>query len=41
VLGTLLIKLVSENKMDWDEHLPTIVFSYKITYKVVIGYTPY
>jgi hypothetical protein len=27
--------------MDWDEHLPTILFSYRITYKVVIGYTPY
>jgi hypothetical protein len=27
--------------MDWDEHLPTILFSYRITYKVAIGYTPY
>jgi hypothetical protein len=40
-LGTLLIKLVSENKIDWDEHLPTILFSYKTTYKVTIRYTPY
>ncbi len=37
----MLTKLVSENKMDWDEHLPTILFSYRITYKVAIGYTPY
>ncbi len=36
-----MIKLVSENKIDWDEHLPTILFSYKTTYKVTIRYTPY
>ncbi len=36
-----MTKLVSENKMDWDEHLPTILFYYRITYKVAIGYTPY
>jgi hypothetical protein len=37
VLGTSLTKLVSENKTDWDEHLSTLLFSYKIA----IGYTPY
>jgi hypothetical protein len=31
VLGTLLTKLVNNNKTDWDEHLPTILFSYVIT----------
>ncbi len=41
VLGTLFTKLVSENKIDWDEHLPVILFSYKTTYKVTIRYTPY
>jgi hypothetical protein len=41
VLGTLLTKLVNENKMDWDEHLPIILFFYRITFKVAIGYTPY
>ncbi len=41
VLGTLLTKLVSENRIDWDEHLFTMLFSYRITYKVTIGYTPY
>jgi hypothetical protein len=41
VLGTLLTKLVSENKIDWDENLSTMLFSYKIAYKVVTGYTPY
>ncbi len=41
VLGTLLIKLVSENRIDWDEHLSTMLFSYKIAYKVVTWYTSY
>ncbi len=41
VLGTLLTKLVSENKTDGDEHLSTMLFSYKIAYKITIGYTPY
>jgi hypothetical protein len=36
-----LTKLVSENRIDWDEHLFTMLFSYKITYKIAIGYTPY
>ncbi len=34
VLGTLLTKLVSDNKIDWDEHLSTILFSYITIYKV-------
>jgi hypothetical protein len=29
VLGTILTKLVDENKTDWDEHLSTMLFSYK------------
>jgi hypothetical protein len=33
--------LASENKINWDEHLPTILFSYGTSYKVTIGYTPY
>jgi hypothetical protein len=41
VFGTLLIKLVSENKIDCDEHLSIMLFSYKIAYKVTIRYTPY
>jgi hypothetical protein len=28
VFGTLLTKLVNENKNDWDEHLSTFLFSY-------------
>jgi hypothetical protein len=41
VLGTLLIKLVSGNKTYWLEHLSTVLFSYKIAYKVAIWYAPY
>ncbi len=41
VLGTLLTKIVSENKTYWDEHLPTILFFYRTTYKVATRYTPY
>jgi hypothetical protein len=41
VIGRLLTKLVNEKRTNWDEHLSTILFSYRTTYKVVIGYTPY
>jgi hypothetical protein len=36
-----IIKFVSENKVDWDELVPTVLFSYKIAYKVATRYTPY
>jgi hypothetical protein len=41
VLGTLLTKLVSENRIDWDEHLSIMLFSYRTAYKVATRYTPY
>ncbi len=41
VLRTLLTKLVNDNKIDWDEHMSTMLFSYKTTYKVTTWYTPY
>jgi len=41
VLETLLTKLINENKTYWDEHLSTMLFSYRTTYKVATGYTPY
>ncbi len=34
VLKTLLTKLVSENKTDWDEHMLIVLFSYKIAQNV-------
>jgi hypothetical protein len=36
-----LTKLVNENKIDWDEHLFIVLFSYKTTYKITTRYTPY
>jgi hypothetical protein len=41
VLGTFLTTLVNENRIDWDEHLSTLLFSYKTTYKITTWYTPY
>jgi hypothetical protein len=40
VIGRLLTKLIDGKRIDWDEHLSTILFSYRIVYKVAIGYTP-
>jgi len=36
-----LTKLVSENRIGWDEHLFKVLFSYRTTYKVTTRYTPY
>jgi hypothetical protein len=36
-----LTKLVNEKRIDWDEHLYIVLFSYRITYKVITRYTPY
>jgi hypothetical protein len=41
VFGTLLTKLVNDNRIDLDEHLFTMLFSYRIAYKVATRYTPY
>jgi hypothetical protein len=41
VIGRLFTKLVNEKRIDRDEHLSIILFSYRIVYKVAIGYTPY
>ncbi len=41
IIGRLLTKLVNEKRTNWDEHVFTILFSYRITYKVVTSYTPY
>jgi hypothetical protein len=41
VFGTLLTKLISENRTNWDEHLSTLLFSYIIVDKVATRYTPY
>jgi hypothetical protein len=36
-----LTKFVSENRTDWDEHLSTLLFSYRTTYQIATRYTPY
>jgi hypothetical protein len=41
IIGRLLTKLVNEKKIDLDEHLSTILFSYRIASKVATSYTPY
>jgi hypothetical protein len=41
VFGTLLTKLVSENRSDWDEHLSIMLLSNRAAYKVATRYTPY
>jgi hypothetical protein len=41
VFGTLLTKLVNENKNDWDEHMSTILFSYWTACKVGTIHTPF
>jgi hypothetical protein len=41
VLGTLLTKLVSGNRNDWDEHLSIMLFLNKIEYKIATRYIPY
>jgi len=41
VLGTLLTKLINENRTNWDEHLSIMLFSYIIAYKIATRYTPY
>ncbi len=41
VIGTLLTKLINENKTNQDDHLFTMLFSYIISHKVATWYTPY
>jgi hypothetical protein len=34
VIGRLMNKLVNDKRIDWDEHLTMVLFSYRTTYKV-------
>ncbi len=36
-----MTKLVNDNRINWDEHLSIVLFSYIITYKIATGYTLY
>ncbi len=40
-LSKLFMKLVNENWNDKDEHMSTILLSYKTTFKVGTGHTPF
>jgi hypothetical protein len=41
ISGRLLTKLVKKKRTNYDEHMSTILFSYRATYKVATSYTPY
>jgi hypothetical protein len=41
IFGTLLMKLVNENRNDWDEHLSMVLFSYIVAFKVGTCHTPF
>jgi hypothetical protein len=41
VFNALLTKLMNENQNDSDERLSTILFSYRIVFKVGISHTPF
>jgi len=41
VFGTLLTKLINENRNDWGEHLSIVLFSYQTAYKVGTDHTPF
>jgi hypothetical protein len=37
----MLTKLVNEKKIDWDEHLGAVLFTYYTTYKVNTRHIPF
>jgi hypothetical protein len=41
ITGRLLIKLINEKIIDWDEHLSIVLFSHRTAYKVATNSTPY
>ena len=41
VIGTLLAKLVNDQRLDWDEHLPTVLWAYRTAFKVTTLHTPF
>jgi hypothetical protein len=41
VIDILLTKLVNEKRSDWDNHLHTILYAYRTTFKVTIEHTSY
>ena len=41
ILCTVLKKVVSESKTDWELKLPSVLWAYRVAYKTTIGTTPF
>ena len=41
ILKTVLTKIVSESKTDWELKLHSVVWAYRVAYKTAIGTTPF
>jgi hypothetical protein len=41
IIGSLLTKLVNENRTNWDEHLHTVLYVYHTTFKVTAIHTSF
>ena len=40
-LETMIAKTVSEHQQDWDQHIPKLLFAYRIAIHEATGYTPF
>ena len=40
-LCTTLTKVVSESRTDWETKLPSVLWAYRVAYKVAVGTTPF
>ena len=41
ILGAILTKIVSDKRFDWELKLHAALWAYKVTYKTLIGTTPF
>ena len=41
VIGSMLAKLVNNQRSDWDEHLATVLWAYRTAFKVTTLHTPF
>ena len=39
-LEAMLVKTISDNQKDWDQHIPKLMFAYRIDIHKSTGYTP-
>ena len=40
-LCTVLTKIVSESRTDWEQKLPSVLWAYRTAYKTAVGTTPF